>query len=100
MPSMAMLRSEKVATSASLRDSCVASPNDINCEAGDQIAAVDCGDVPRTQRLQRAQVVPIKKMAFETLQPTQGLKRTEVALHQIVDGDVTEIIRRNGRQHG
>ncbi len=68
-------------------------------EAGKQIPAVDGRDVARTQRLQRAQVVPIKKMAFETLEPTQGFKRAEVALHQIVDGDVTEIIRRHGRQH-
>src|SRR5206468_9125510 len=59
-----------------------------------------CGDVARTQRLQRAQIVPIKKMALETLEPTQGFQRAEVALHQIVDGDVTEIIRRHGRQHG
>ncbi len=35
MPSMAMLRSEKVAASASRRDSCAASPNDINCAGGD-----------------------------------------------------------------
>src|SRR6184192_1749353 len=69
-------------------------------EAGKQISAVHGGDVAWTQRLQSAQVVPIKKMAFETLEPAQGFKRAEVALHQIIDGDVTEIIRRDGRQHG
>src|SRR5205807_2030508 len=69
-------------------------------EAGKQIPAVDCRNVARTQRLQRAQVVPIKKMAFETLEPTQGFKRAEVALHLIIDGDATEIIRRHSRQHG
>ena len=37
------------------------------------------GDVARMQRLQRAQVVPIKKMAFETLEPTQRFERAEVA---------------------
>ncbi|KAG0506206.1 MAG: hypothetical protein Udaeo_04150 [Candidatus Udaeobacter sp.] len=68
-------------------------------EAGEQVPAVDCRDVARTQRLQRVQVVPIKKMAFETFQPTQGFKRAEVALYQIVDADVPEIVRRHGRQH-
>jgi hypothetical protein len=47
-------------------------------EAGKQIPAVDGRDVARTQRLQRAQVVPIKKMAFETLEPTQGFKRARL----------------------
>ena len=68
-------------------------------EAGKQIPAVHGGDVTWTQRLESAQVVPIKKMAFETLEPTQGFKRAEIALHQIVDGDVTKIICRHGRQH-
>src|SRR5439155_23213613 len=37
-------------------------------ETGEQIAAVHGRDVAWTQRLQRTQVVPIKKMAFETLE--------------------------------
>src|SRR6476619_1550018 len=69
-------------------------------QAGTQSPTVCGGDKAWTQGLQRAQIVPIKKMAFETLEPTQGFKRAEVALHQIIDGDVTEIIRRHGRQHG
>src|SRR2546430_6053265 len=36
---------------------------------------------------------------FRSLKPGQGFKRAKVALHQIVDGDVTEIIRRHSRQH-
>ncbi len=68
-------------------------------QAGKQIAAVDGGDVAWTQRLERAQIVPIKKMTFETLEPTQRFKRAEVARHQVVDGDVAKIVRRHGRQH-
>ena len=69
-------------------------------KAGKQISAVYGGDVARTQRLQRVEVVPIKKMAFETFKPTYAFECAEVALHQIVNGNVTEIICRHGRQHG
>src|SRR6185369_6012347 len=69
-------------------------------QAGKQIPAVYGRDVPWTQRLESAQVIPIKKMAFETLEPTQRFERAEVALHQLIDGDVTKIVRRDRRQHG
>ena len=45
------------------------------------------------------QIVPIKEMAFETLEPTHCFECAEVARHQIINGDVTEIICRHGRQH-
>ncbi len=41
-------------------------------QAGEQIAAVHGGDVARMQRLKRLQVVPIKEMTFETLEPIHG----------------------------
>ena len=68
-------------------------------EAREQIAAIHRRDIAWTQRLQRIQVVPIKKMAFETLEPTHGFERAKVARHQVIDCDVTEVIRRHGRQH-
>ena len=57
-------------------------------QAGKQIPAVYGRDIAWTQGLQRAQIVPIKKMAFETLEPTQGFKRAEVALYQVVSAQV------------
>src|SRR5213080_318711 len=68
-------------------------------EAGEQIAAVYSRDVAWMQRLQRAQIVPIKKMAFKTLELAQRFQRAKVARHQVVDCDVTKIIGRHGRQH-
>src|SRR5206468_6466169 len=68
-------------------------------QAGKQIPAVHSGDVAWTQRLQRAEVIPIKEMPFETLEPIYAFERAKVALHQIVDRDVAEIICHHGRQH-
>ena len=68
-------------------------------ETGEQIAAVHGGDVARMQRLKGLQVVPIKKMTFETLEPAHRFERAEIARHQVVDRDVAKIIRRHRRQH-
>ena len=38
-------------------------------------------------------------MAFETLEATDCFERAQVACHQVVDRDITEVVRRYGRQH-
>ena len=68
-------------------------------ETGEQIAAVHGRDVARMQRLELAQVIPIKEMTFETLEPIHRFERPEVARHQVVDRDVAEVVRRHRRQH-
>src|SRR5207249_8025148 len=68
-------------------------------KAREQIAAIHRRDVARMQRLQCAQVVPIEEMAFETLEATDCFERAQVACHQVVDRDITEVVRRYGRQH-
>ena len=50
------------------------------------------------QRFEGLQVVPIKEVAFETLEATQCFERAQVARHQFFDRDVTEVICRHGRQ--
>ena len=68
-------------------------------EAGEQVSAVHRRDVAGTQRFQLADVVPVKKMAFETLEPAHRFQRAEVACDQVVDRDVTEIVGGDRRQH-
>ena len=68
-------------------------------EAREQIATIYCRDVARLQWLQCAQLIPIKKVAFETFETTHCFKRAEVARHQLIDRDITKIVSCHRRQH-
>ena len=66
---------------------------------GEQVAAVNRGDVAGLQRQQSPQVVPIQQMPFVALQGTQGPHGPAEPLDHLVPVEIAEIIGRQDAEH-
>ncbi len=65
-------------------------------QAGEQVAAIDRGDVTRGQHLQRGRVVPVQEMPPVPGQARQRLQRVLDALEQLGQREIAQVMGRQG----